>query len=116
MFFGLRPVPESFWSSEQLLDPFGSKGGQLPVDIGLPSRATARRLIDHIDSIALTDEEIRPARSPIGRSAAALRHIARERITSLYPLVQARMQTNHPSGVNSTLPPLSAALAIASLT
>ena len=46
MFFGLRPVPESFWSSEQLLDPFGSKGGQLPVDIGLPSRATASRLID----------------------------------------------------------------------
>jgi hypothetical protein len=68
MFFGLRPVPESFWSSEQLLDPFGSKGGQLPVDIGLPSRATARRLIDHIDSIALTDEEIRAARSPIGRT------------------------------------------------
>src|SRR5580704_722548 len=66
--FGLRPVPESFWSSEQLLDPFGSKGGQLPVDLGLPSRATARRLIDHIDSIALTDEEMRPAKSPIGRT------------------------------------------------
>ena len=77
MFFGLRPVPESFWSSEQLLDPFGSKGGQLPVDIGLPSRATARRLIDHIDSIALTDEEIRPARSPIGRTHPVRRGLCR---------------------------------------
>jgi hypothetical protein len=30
MFFGLRPVPESFWSSEQLLDPISPANPETP--------------------------------------------------------------------------------------
>ena len=73
----LRPQIEDLRCGKAGFDRLRGKGGELSVDIGQPRRAAARRLVDHVDGVALADKIIRPAGTAVGRAHPVGRRLRR---------------------------------------